>query len=137
LKQSNNQYYKGQVAALLLHISRDNGEEGDSNSIQTQKKLLEKVAREKGYSELLIFSDDGVSGTTFERSSFRAMIDEIEAGNVGTVICKDMSRIGRDYLQTGFYTEVFFRQHGVRFIAVSNGIDSKNGESSDELTPRS
>jgi len=72
-----------------------------------------------------------VSGTTFERKGFRDMIDEIESGNVGTVICKDMSRIGRDYLQTGFYMEVFFRQHGVRFIAVSNGIDSKNGESNE------
>ena len=106
MKQSNNQYYKGQVAALLLRISRDDGEEGDSNSIQTQKKLLEKVAREKGYSELLIFSDDGVTGTTMKRPGFQAMVKEIECGNIGAVFVKDLSRLGRNYREVGYYMEV-------------------------------
>jgi len=133
LKQSNNQYYKGQVAALLLRISRDDGEEGDSNSIQTQKKLLEKVAREKGYSELLVFSDDGVTGTTMKRPGFQAMVKEIERGNIGAVFVKDLSRLGRNYREVGYYMEEFFPEHDVRLVAVSDGVDSAEGE--DELAP--
>jgi len=119
------------ITALYERLSRDDEQSGESGSITNQKIILEDYAAKNGFKNIRHFTDDGVSGTTFERKGFRAMIDEIESGNVGTVICKDMSRIGRDYLQTGFYTEVFFRQHGVRFIAVSNGIDSKNGESNE------
>ena len=120
------------VTALYERLSRDDEQQtGESGSITNQKIMLEDYAAKNGFANIRHFTDDGVSGTTFERKGFRAMIDEIENGNVGAIICKDMSRIGRDYLQTGFYTEVFFRQHGVRFIAVSNGIDSKNGESNE------
>lgn len=125
----NRQTESMKITALYERLSRDDEQTGESGSITNQKTILEDYAAKNGFENIRHFTDDGVSGTTFERKGFRAMIAEIEAGNVGTVICKDMSRIGRDYLQTGFYTEVFFRQHGVRFIAVSNGIDSKNGES--------
>jgi len=127
----NRQTENTKITALYERLSRDDEQSTESGSITNQKIMLEDYAAKNGFDNIRHFTDDGVSGTTFERKGFRAMIDEIEAGNVATVICKDMSRIGRDYLQTGFYTEVFFRQHGVRFIAVSNGIDSKNGESSE------
>ena len=127
----NRQTESKKITALYSRLSRDDEQAGESGSITTQKIMLEDYAAKNGFENIRHFTDDGVSGTTFERKGFRAMIEEIESGNVGTIICKDMSRIGRDYLQTGFYTEVFFRQNGVRFIAVSNGIDSKNGESSE------
>ena len=127
----NRQTENTKITALYERLSRDDEQSTESGSITNQKFMLEDYAAKNGFDNIRHFTDDGVSGTTFERKGFRAMIDEIEAGNVATVICKDMSRIGRDYLQTGFYTEVFFRQHGVRFIAVSNGIDTKNGESSE------
>jgi len=105
VKQSYEKYYRNETAALLLRISRDDGEEGESNSIQTQKMLLEKVAKEKGYSNLLIFSDDGVTGTTMKRPGFQSMIKEIERGNIGAVFVKDLSRLGRNYREVGYYTE--------------------------------
>jgi DNA invertase Pin-like site-specific DNA recombinase len=124
MKQSN----QSKTAALYSRLSRDDEMQGESNSITNQKKILEDFAAKNGYARFVHFSDDGVSGTTFERRGFQAMIAEIEAGTIGAVICKDMSRLGRDYLQVGFYTEIFFRQKGVRFIAVSNNIDSESGE---------
>jgi len=119
------------ITACYERLSRDDEQQGESNSITNQKKMLEDFAERNGFANLRHFSDDGVSGTTFERRGFKEMIAEVEAGNVGTVIVKDMSRLGRDYLQVGYYTEIFFRQKGVRFIAVSNSIDSANGESSE------
>ena len=119
------------ITALYERLSRDDDLSGESNSIKNQKAILEDYAKKNGFTNIRHFWDDGVSGTTFERKWWKAMIAEIEAGNVATVICKDMSRIGRDYLQVGFYTEVFMRQHGVRFIAVSNGIDSTKGETNE------
>ncbi|MDR2647681.1 MAG: DUF4368 domain-containing protein [Oscillospiraceae bacterium] len=116
-------------AALYSRLSRDDEMQGESNSITNQKKILEDFALKSGFSRFVHFCDDGVSGTTFERKGFKEMIAEIEAGNIGAVIVKDMSRLGRDYLQVGFYTEVFFRRNGVRFIAVSNNIDSEDGAS--------
>lgn len=133
MKQSNEKYYKNQTAALLLRISRDDGEEGDSNSIQTQKKLLAKVAKEHGYTELLIFSDDSVTGTTMKRPGFQAMIQEIERGNIGAVFVKDLSRLGRNYREVGYYMEEFFPDHDVRLVAISDGVDIAEGE--DELAP--
>ena len=117
------------ITALYERLSRDDEQQGESNSITNQKKILEDFAGRNDFVNLRHFSDDGVSGTTFERRGFKEMIAEVEAGNVGTIIVKDMSRLGRDYLQVGYYTEVFFRQKSVRFIAVSNNIDSANGES--------
>ena len=127
MRQSN----QTKITALYSRLSRDDEQQGESNSITNPKKILEDYATKNGFTNCHHFSDDGVSGTTFERRGFREMIAEIEAGNVGVVIVKDMSRLGRDYLQVGYYTEVFFRQKGVRFIAVSNNIDSANGESNE------
>ena len=120
--------------ALYERLSRDDELIGESNSIKNQKQLLESYAHKNGYSPIRHFTDDGVSGTTFEREGFQAMIAEVEAGNVSAVIVKDMSRFGRDYLKVGFYTEVMFKEKGVRFIAINNGIDSANQQDSD-FTP--
>ena len=117
------------VTALYERLSRDDDQEGDSNSIITQKRLLESYAKEHGFSNCVHYTDDGWSGGTFERPDWKRMIADIEAGKIGTVLVKDMSRVGRDYLQTGFYTEVFFRKHNVRFIAVYSGIDSADQQS--------
>lgn len=122
------------ITALYERLSRDDELQGESNSIKNQKQLLESYAHKNGYSPIRHFTDDGVSGTTFEREGFQAMIAEVEAGNVGAVIVKDMSRFGRDYLKVGFYTEVMFKEKGVRFIAINNGIDSANQQDSD-FTP--
>ena len=120
--------------ALYERLSRDDELIGESNSIKNQKQLLENYAHKNGYSPIRHFTDDGVSGTTFEREGFQAMIAEVEAGNVSAVIVKDMSRFGRDYLKVSFYTEVMFKEKGVRFIAINNGIDSANQQDSD-FTP--
>ena len=93
---------KHKITALYERLSRDDELQGESNSIKNQKKLLEDYAMRNGLRNLRHFTDDGVSGTTFKREGFQAMIAEVEAGNVGTVIVKDMSRFGRDYLQVGF-----------------------------------
>jgi DNA invertase Pin-like site-specific DNA recombinase len=120
------------ITALYERLSRDDDDQnGESNSITGQKKMLEDYAAKNSFGNVQHFTDDGYSGGNFDRPGWKAMIAEIEAGNVVTVISKDMSRIGRDYLQTGFYTEVFFREKGVRFIAVSNNIDSSNRESAE------
>jgi DNA invertase Pin-like site-specific DNA recombinase len=125
MKQSGN----NKTAALYSRLSRDDEIQGESNSITNQKKILEDYAVKNGFDRFAHFSDDGATGVNFERKGFQAMIAEIEAGNIGAVIVKDMSRLGRDYLQVGYYTEVFFRQKNVRFIAVSNNIDSENSAS--------
>jgi hypothetical protein len=116
------------ITALYERLSRDDELQGESNSITNQKRILEDYVVKNGFANLSHFTDDGISGTTFNRKGWNAMLAEIESGNVGTVICKDLSRIGRDYLKVGFYTEVLFREKGVRFIAVSNNIDSATGE---------
>lgn len=122
------------ITALYCRLSRDDELQGDSNSIVNQKNILSKYAKDNGFENPRFFIDDGVSGTTFEREGFQAMIAEVENGNVSTVIVKDMSRFGRDYLKVGFYTEVMFAEKDVRFIAINNGIDSANQTESD-FTP--
>ena len=117
------------ITALYERLSRDDDQEGDSNSIVTQKRLLESYAKEHGFLNCVHYTDDGWSGGTFERPDWKRMIADIEAGKVGAVLVKDMSRVGRDYLQTGFYTEVFFRKHNVRFIAIYSGVDSADQQS--------
>ncbi len=119
------------ITALYERLSRDDDLAGDSNSIVNQKKMLEDYAKNNGYTNTVHFTDDGFSGGSFERPGWKQMLSRIENGDVSTVIVKDMSRVGRDYLQVGFYTEVFFREKGVRFIAVSNGVDSTNNTSSE------
>lgn len=122
------------VTALYERLSRDDNLDGESNSITNQKKYLEDYARKSGLTNIRHFTDDGYSGVNFNRPGFQSMIAEVEAGNIGTIIVKDMSRLGRNYLQVGFYTEMMFPQKGVRFIAVNNGIDS-NRPSDNDFTP--
>jgi DNA invertase Pin-like site-specific DNA recombinase len=117
------------LTILYARLSRDDELQGESNSITNQKKILEDYAERNGFTNILHVGDDGYSGTNFDRPGWKRLVAEVEAGNVSAVICKDMSRIGRDYLQVGFYTEVFFRERGVRFVAISNNIDSQNRES--------
>ena len=119
------------ITALYERLSRDDEAAGDSNSIVNQKMLLESYAVQRGFTNCVHYTDDGWSGGNFERPDWKRLIADIEAGKVGCVIAKDMSRIGRDYLQTGFYTEVLFRKFGVRFIAIGNSIDSADPSSSE------
>lgn len=125
---------ESKITALYERLSRDDDQAGDSNSIINQKKYLESYAAQRGYENCVHYTDDGWSGGTFERPAWKRMIADIEAGKVAHVIVKDMSRAGRDYLQTGFYTEVFFRQHGVHFVAIANSVDSDD-QNSNEFAP--
>ena len=125
----NRQPDQTKITALYSRLSRDDELAGESNSITNQKSLLADYAAKNGFLNIRHFSDDGYSGVNFNRPGWKELIAEIEAGDVAVVLAKDMSRIGRDYLQTGFYTEVFFREKNVRFIAISNNIDSANSES--------
>ena len=110
-----------QITALYERLSRDDEQLGDSNSIVMQKRMLEDYAAQHGFSNCAHYTDDGYTGGNFERPDWKRLVADIENGKVAAVLVKDMSRVGRDYLQTGFYTEVFFPQHGVRFIAITNG----------------
>lgn len=123
------------ITALYERLSRDDEQSGDSNSIVNQKKMLEKYATEQGFTNLRHYTDDGWSGTNFDRPDWKRMLADIEDGIVGCVIVKDMSRIGRNYLEVGFYTEVLFRKKNVRFIAISNNVDSALNDGSNEFAP--
>ena len=124
-----------EITALYERLSRDDEQSGDSNSIVNQKKMLEKYATEQGFTNLRHYTDDGWSGTNFDRPDWKRMLADIEDGIVGCVIVKDMSRIGRNYLEVGFYTEVLFRKKNVRFIAISNNVDSALNDGSNEFAP--
>ena len=119
------------ITALYERLSRDDDLNGESNSITNQKQYLEDYARRNGFTNIRHFTDDGFSGVNFNRPSFQELIKEVEAGNVATIIVKDMSRLGRNYLQVGFYTEVLFPQKDVRFLAINNSIDSNNASDND------
>lgn len=121
------------ITALYCRLSRDDGMEGDSNSIANQKRLLSKYAKENGFSNTKYYVDDGYTGTNFNRPDFQKMLDDMEMGYITTVIVKDMSRLGRDYLQVGYYTDTFFPEHDIRFIAINDCVDSADGEN--ELAP--
>lgn len=125
---------KEKITALYCRLSRDDEMEGDSNSIVNQKAILEKYARDNSFSNPQFFVDDGYSGTTFDRPSWNTLLERIENNEVSVLIVKDMSRLGRDYLKVGFYTEVLFAEKCVRFIAINNGIDSSRQQDSD-FTP--
>ena len=114
------------ITALYERLSRDDELQGPSNSILNKQAFLEDYAKRNSFTNVRHFTDDGVSGTTFDREGFKAMIAEVEAGNVATIIVKDMSRFGRDYLKVGFYTDVMFRDKGVRFIAVNPFLNIMN-----------
>ena len=119
------------ITALYERLSRDDDMVGVSNSIVNQKKMLEDYAKQNGYTNIEHFTDDGYSGGSFDRPDWKRMVAGIEDGSIGTVIVKDMSRIGRDYLQVGFYTEVMFKEKEVHFIAIANGVDNQKRESSE------
>ena len=125
---------QGKITALYCRLSRDDELQGDSNSIKNQKNILQKYAEDNGFGNIQFFVDDGWSGTNFDRPDFQRMIAEVDAGNVATIIVKDMSRLGRDYLKVGYYTEIAFPDADVRFIAINNGVDSANQTDSD-FTP--
>lgn len=120
--------------AFYCRLSRDDDNEGDSNSIQHQKQILERYARDHGIKQYRYYVDDGYTGTNFQRPGFKEMLADIEAGHVKTVIVKDMSRFGRNYLEVGMYTEIRFPELDVRFIAINDGVDSEDLPSND-FTP--
>ena len=123
------------ITALYPRLSHEDELQGESNSISNQKRILEAYAKQNGFTNLRWYTDDGYSGANFQRPGFQAMLADIEAGKVGTVIVKDMSRLGRNYLQVGFYTEMLFPQKGVRFIAVNDNVDSANGGMDNDFAP--
>ena len=132
LKQSSKKFSTG-TAALYCRLSRDDNIDSESNSIQNQKKILQKAAKDKGYMDTISFVDDGITGTTMKRPGFQKMIAAIEAGYISAVFVKDLSRLGRNYIEVGKLTEEFFPLHDVRLVAVSDGVDSDEGE--DDFTP--
>lgn len=119
--------------ALYVRLSRDDDNEGDSNSIANQIKILEKYAKEHNITNYKIYKDDGYSGTNFNRPGFQEMLLDIENGNVSMVVVKDMSRFGRNYLEVGMYTEIRFPEFDVRFVAVNDGVDSERDDN--DFTP--
>lgn len=130
---NDNNYFGEKVTALYCRLSRDDELEGESNSITNQKKLLQKFADDNGFLNCRFYIDDGITGTTFNRPDFQRMLSDCENSRVGTVIVKDMSRFGRNYLEVGYYTEVFFLEHDIRFIAINDNVD--NMKESDDFAP--
>lgn len=122
---------ESKITALYERLSRDDELEGESNSIINQKSYLQSYAEEKGFTNCRHYTDDGYSGGNFERPGWKQLIADIDAGLISAVIAKDLSRVGRDYVETGFYTEVYFRRKGVRFIAIGNGVGTINPISSE------
>ena len=121
------------ITALYCRLSRDDGMEGDSNSVANQKKLLAKYCKENGFDNIKYYVDDGYTGTNFNRPDFQKLLDDIDMGYISTIIVKDMSRLGRDYLQVGYYTDNYFPDRNIRFIAINDCVDSADGEN--ELAP--
>lgn len=139
MKQNNRQsltsmLLSSKITALYCRLSRDDELQGDSNSIRNQKAILQKYADDNGFTTTQFFVDDGYSGTNFNRPDWTRLMALVEDGQVGTIIVKDMSRLGRDYLKVGYYTEMIFPEADVRFIAINNGVDSASQQESD-FTP--
>lgn len=125
--KQNNQNPIG-ITALYCRLSRDDGAEGESNSIANQKKLLAKYAKEHGFLNTKFYVDDGFTGTNFNRPGFQQMLEDMEMGYISTVIVKDSSRFGRNYLEVGQYTDYYFPENNIRYIAINVSVDSDNGE---------
>ena len=132
-RQSSKRKTREETAILYPRLSRDDNLDGDSYSIQNQKKLLTKAAKDMGYTNLITFVDDGVSGVTMDRPGFNAMMEELKKGHASAVFVKDLSRLGRNYIEVGRLMEEFFPEHNIRLVAISDGIDT--GESESELAP--
>lgn len=125
---------KTYYTALYLRLSKDGGTDSESSSIQTQKEMLTRYCRENGFIIADYYINDGYSGKNFERPSFKRMISDIEDGKINCVITKDLSRLGRNLIDSSLYIEVFFPEHGVRYIALTDGVDTDNNSSLD-MTP--
>ena len=123
-QQTNN----NKVTALYCRLSHEDELRGDSMSIQNQRDLLTRYAADNGYGNVKIYADDGYTGTNFNRPAFQDMLTDIEDDKIGTVIVKDLSRLGREYLQTGYYTEILFPEKDIRFIAINDDVDSELGD---------
>ena len=121
------------IAGLYTRLSRDDGTDSESNSIANQKRLLSQKAKELGFTNVKFYVDDGYTGTNFNRPGFQELLDDIEMGYVTAVIVKDLSRLGRDYVSVGYYTDNYFPEHNIRFIAVNDMVDSDEGEN--EIAP--
>ena len=134
IKNNKKYNYGGDVTALYARLSKDDDLVGDSNSIVHQKEILAKYAKEHGFSNCEFYIDDGFSGTNFNRPDFQRMMADAEEGKVSTVIVKDMSRFGRDYIMVGYYTEIYFSNLDIRFIAINDNVDS-NIQTENDLTP--
>lgn len=134
IKNNKKYNYGGDITALYCRLSKDDELVGDSNSIVHQKEMLAKYAKEHGFTNTEFYVDDGYSGTNFNRPDFQRMMSDVEEGKIRTVIVKDMSRFGRDYIMVGYYTEIYFGNCNVRFIAVNDGVDS-NVQTENDLTP--
>src|SRR5690554_4419218 len=128
MKQANQKY-----TILYGRLSQEDDREGESNSIQNQRMMLEKYAADNGFENTLFLSDDGYSGTNFNRPAWNELMKLVENGEVSTIIVKDMSRLGREYLQVGQYTELVFPSYGIRFIAINDNVDSLYGDN--DFTP--
>jgi len=131
--QSKNKKENIGITARYCRLSRDDGTEGDSNSVGNQKRLLQKYAKENGLDNTRFYVDNGYTGTNFNRPGFQKLLEDIEMGYVTAVIVKDMSRLGRDYLLVGYYTDSYFPERNIRFIAVYDCVESNDREN--ELTP--
>ena len=134
IKNNKKYNYGGDVTALYARLSKDDDLVGDSNSIVHQKEILAKYAKEHGFSNIEFYVDDGFSGTNFNRPDFQRMMADAEEGKISTVIVKDMSRFGRDYIMVGYYTEIYFSNLDIRFIAINDNVDS-NIQTENDLTP--
>lgn len=134
IKNNKKYYYGGDVTALYCRLSKDDEQIGDSNSIVHQKEILAKYAKEHGFSNCEFYVDDGFSGTNFNRPNFQRLMADAEEGKLSTVIVKDMSRFGRDYIMVGYYTEIYFSNLNIRFIAINDNVDSSI-QTENDLTP--
>lgn len=133
MRKSNKNHNRDNTAFLYVRLSRDDELDGESNSISNQKKLLTKVAKEKGYSNIVVFCDDGISGVTMNRPEFNKMMEQLELGKAAAIFVKDLSRLGRNYIEVGRLTEEFFPEHNIRLVSVSDCLDTDEGEN--DLTP--
>ena len=132
MKSKRNQPKVG-ITTLYCRLSRDDGSEGESNSIGNQKKLLKQYAKEHGFDNTRYYVDDGYTGTNFNRPGFQKMVEDIDLGYISTVIVKDLSRSGRRYDTVGYYTDTYFPDRDIRFISINDNVDSDEGEN--EIAP--
>ena len=120
---------------MYIRLSREDGENGESESISNQRKILQRYIREEGLTLESEYIDDGISGTTFDRPGFNKMLQDIENKSINVVITKDLSRLGRDYIKTGFYIEDYFPKNNIRYVSVTDGIDTYIESTNNDITP--